>query len=78
MSNVLIMVNRNNADRNELGDIAAAVTDTGASVIAVDENLFAIEATAPAEAVPVIGAMEGVAYVRCVFNYMCGEPKIAA
>jgi hypothetical protein len=79
MSNVLIMVNRDNPDRNELNDIAAAVADTGANVIAVDPELFAIEAAAPAEAVGVIGAMVGVAYVRCVFSYMCAEqPKVAA
>jgi hypothetical protein len=71
MSNILIMVDRDNADRNGLHDIAAAVVDTGAQVILVDEERFAIEAAAPAQMVPIINAMEGVSYVRCVFNYLC-------
>jgi len=70
ISNVLIVVNRNNADRNGLLDIAAAVADTGTSVLNVDENCFVIEAAAPSAAVPIIQAMEGVTYVRCVFSYL--------
>jgi hypothetical protein len=78
MSNVLILVNRNNPDRNSLEDIAAAVEDAGASVVAVDEERSAIEAAAPAGAVPVINAMEGVTYVRCVFNYTREPARLAA
>jgi acetolactate synthase small subunit len=69
-SNVLIVVNRNNADRNGLLDIAAAVADTGTSVVNVDEDRFIIEAAAPSEVIPTIQAMEGVTYVRCVFSYL--------
>jgi hypothetical protein len=73
-SNVLIVVNRNNADRNGLLDIAAGVADTGTNVLNVDEETFVIEAAAPSEAVATIQAMEGVSYVRCVFSYLCEKP----
>jgi hypothetical protein len=77
MSNILILVNRNNADRNGLHDIAAAVADTGTDIINIDEERFAIEAAAPAGVVPIIHAMEGVSYVRCVFSYMSDRPEPA-
>jgi len=77
-SNILILVDRNNADRNGLLDIAAAVTDTGTNVINVDEDHYAIEAAAPAEAVATIAAMEGVSYVRCVFSYLCERQVVKA
>jgi hypothetical protein len=70
VSNVLIIVNRDNADRNDLHDIAAAVADTGTQVVNVDDDHFAIEANAPTAAIPTIQAMEGVSYVRCVFTYL--------
>lgn len=76
-SNVLIVVNRNNADRNGLLDIAAAVMDTGTSVVNVDEDRFVIEAAAPSAVIPTIQAMEGVTYVRCVFSYLIDEPAPA-
>jgi hypothetical protein len=75
ISNVLIVVNRNNADRNGLLDIAAAVADTGTSVVHVDEENFVIEAAAPTGVVPTIQAMEGVSYVRCVFSYLCDDTE---
>lgn len=78
MCDVLIMVNRNNADRNGLHDIAAAVADTGTRIIDVDEANFAIEATAPATTLPIISAMEGVSYVRCVFTYLCEPDPLQA
>jgi hypothetical protein len=78
ISNVLIVVNRNNADRNGLLDIAAAVMDTGTSVVHVDEDRFVIEAAAPSEVVPTIQAMEGVSYVRCVFSYLCDPDRAKA
>jgi hypothetical protein len=78
MSNILILVNRNNADRNDLLDIAAAVADTGANVIHVDQERFAIEAAAPSCAIATIAAMEGVSYVRCVFNYLCRPESLQA
>jgi hypothetical protein len=75
MSDILIVVNQHNVDRNTLLDIAAAVADTGASVVSVDEEAFTIEAAAPADVVGVINAMEGVSYVRCVFSYHCDGPE---
>ena len=71
MSDILILVNKRNVDHNSLLDIAAAVTETGATVISVDSELFAIEAAVPSDAVATISAMEGVSYVRCVFSYLC-------
>ena len=75
ISDILIVINQHNSDRNTLLDIAAAVADTGASVVCVDEEAFTIEATAPADVVGVINAMEGVSYVRCVFSYHCDGPE---
>jgi hypothetical protein len=77
ISDVLIVVNRDNADRNGLLDIAAAVADTGTSVVHVDEENFVIEAVAPSDVVAIIQAMEGVSYVRCVFSYLCEHPEPA-
>lgn len=77
MSDVLILVNQQNVDRNSLRDIAAAVADTGANVVSVDEQAFTIEAAAPSSVLAVIAAMEGVTYVRCIFSYLCDEPEPA-
>ena len=73
MSNIFIIVDRNNADRNSIRDIADAVTGMG-SVMGVDEQSHWIEAAVPAHEVPTVKAIDGVAYVRCVFNYFCGNP----
>jgi hypothetical protein len=74
MSNILILVDRNNVDHNQLRDLADAVTDAGASVMEVNDERHLIEATAPSHLVPIISAMEGVSYVRTVFNYHCPTP----
>jgi hypothetical protein len=71
MSNILIVVDRRNADPNSLNDIAAAVREAGATVVAVDEPRHVIEAAIPTRELPTVSAMDGVAYVRCVFNYFC-------
>ena len=71
MSNLLIVVDRNNVDHNELTELAAAIADAGAEVCEVDEDHLTIEASAPAHVVPTISAMEGVTYVRVVFSYFC-------
>jgi len=70
MSNIFIMVNRDNSDRNSLCDLCAAVSEAGATLVAVDEAQHVIEAAIPAQEVPVIAAMEGVSYVRCSFSYI--------
>jgi seryl-tRNA(Sec) selenium transferase len=69
MSNVLIVVDRNNPDRNSLTDLAAAVGETGANIINIDEENLVIEADLPTHEVVVVAAMDGVAYVRSVFSY---------
>ena len=76
MSNIYIMINQHNFDRNDLGELCAAVSDTGATIAAVDEHNLMIEAITPAEIVPIIAAMEGVSYVRCVFSYFANQPPL--
>ena len=78
MSNILIVVNENNADRNGMADLAAAVAETGAQCINVDAACGVIEAAVPAHEVPTIVAMDGVSYVRSVFTYFCNEVPQAA
>jgi ATP-dependent phosphoenolpyruvate carboxykinase len=73
MSNIYIMVNRHNYDKNDLGELCAAVTDTGATIVSVDEQSHLIEANTPIETVATIAAMEGVCYVRCIFSYLSDE-----
>lgn len=69
MSNILIVVDRNNPDRNSITDLAAAVKEAGASIIDVDEHNLVIEADMPTHEVVVVAAMDGVSYVRSVFSY---------
>jgi len=71
MSNVVIVVNSKNADRNSLEDLADAVRQTGATAVMIDEQNRTIEAAVPADELPTVAAMEGVSYVRPVFNYYC-------
>ncbi len=78
MSNLLIVVNPNNADRNGLNDLAAAITEANAQIISIDEQNHVIEAAAPTHEVPLIAAMDGVSYIRTVFTYFSGEPIKAA
>jgi hypothetical protein len=73
MSECIIVVDRNNPDRNKVADIASAVSDLG-SVLNVSEDQYVIEAAVPAHEVPTVSAMTGVSYVRCVFSYYCGAP----
>ena len=77
MSTLLIMVNQDNVDRNGLMDIAAAVAEAGGRVLEVDESRFSIEANVATQELPTISAMEGVAYVRSVFNYFRTMEKAA-
>ena len=69
MSNVLIVVDRNNPDHNSITDLAAAVKEAGACIIDVDEHNLVIEADMPTHEVVVAAAMDGVSYVRSVFSY---------
>lgn len=73
MSECIIVVDQNNCDSNSIKDLAAAVGDVGA-VTNVDESQHIIQATLPAHEVPVVKEFEGVSYVRCVFNFFCGQP----
>jgi seryl-tRNA(Sec) selenium transferase len=79
MSNVLIVVDRNNPDHNSLTDLAGAVKETGADVINIDEHNLVIEADLPTHEVVTVAAMDGVAYVRSVFSYFKDQtPQEAA
>jgi hypothetical protein len=69
MSNVLIVIDRNNPDHNSITDLAAAVKEAGAEIVNVDEHNLVIEADMPTHEVVVVAAMDGVAYVRNVFSY---------
>ena len=75
MSNIYIMVSQNNFDRNTLGDLCTAVAETGATIVAIDEQNLMIEAATPAHEVPTIAAMEGVKYVRCIFTYLADPSR---
>jgi hypothetical protein len=77
MSNVLIVINSRNPDKNGLSDLAAAVADTGATIVDVDEQNGVIEANISTELLPLIAAFEGVAYVRSVFSYFSDPSKAA-
>ena len=72
MSECIIVVDRNNPDSNNIGDLVAAVGDLG-NILQVNENEYVIEAAIPAHEIPTVKAMAGVSYVRCVFNYYCGQ-----
>lgn len=76
MSNLYILVDRNNADQNTLQELSAAVTEAGGTVQSVDEENHLIEATVPSSEISTIAAMEGVSYVRSIFNYYTA-PKAA-
>ncbi|HZL34034.1 MAG TPA: hypothetical protein VFC78_01915 [Tepidisphaeraceae bacterium] len=78
MSDLYIMVNRDNADRNSLADLCAAVTEAGGTILNVDEQNHMIEAAAPSSEISTIAAMEGVSYVRSIFNYLSDAPPRSA
>ncbi len=69
MSNLYVVVDPRNADRNSLNDIASAISETGATVLAIDEQNHVIEAIAPTDAIATIRQMDGVSYVRGSFSY---------
>lgn len=77
-SSVIILVGKANDVQNGLPDVLSAVRDTGAQISLVDEERNFIEATVLTRVVPIISAMEGVAYVRQVFNFHCAEPEAEA
>ena len=79
MSNVLIVIDRNNPDHNSITDLAAAVKEAGAEIVNIDEHNLVIEADMPTHEVVVCAAMDGVAYVRNVFSYFKDQtPQEAA
>ena len=75
MCNILIVVTRDNSDRNSLEEIAAAVGEAGAHIDAIDEPNHVIEATLPATEIATVAAMEGVKFVRCVMTYVAKIPE---
>jgi hypothetical protein len=79
MSNIFIVVDRRNLDLNSLEDITSAIVCAGGTVMGVNADSHVIEAAVASAELPTIRAMEGVSYVRSVFNYFCNvEPRTAA
>ena len=78
MSNIYIMIDPRNSDCNTLRDLCAAVSEAGATVMNIDEQAQMIEAAFSTREVPTIAAMEGVAYVRSIFNYLVQEKPLQA
>jgi len=73
MSNVLIVVDKNNPDHNSLADLADAVKEAGAENVSLDQESQLIEADMPTHEVVVVAAMDGISYVRNVFSYFKGD-----
>ncbi len=76
MSNVLIVVDRNNPDRNSIADLADAVKIAGAENVSIDQDSQLIEADMPTHEVVVVAAMDGISYVRSVFSYFKGDAPV--
>ena len=73
MSNVLIVVDKNNPDHNSVADLAEAVKLAGAENVSVDNDSALIEADMPTHEVVVAAAMDGISYIRSVFSYFKGD-----
>jgi hypothetical protein len=73
MSNVLIVVDKNNPDHNSLADLAEAVKLAGGENLSLDETSQLIEADMPTHEVVVAAAMDGISYIRSVFTYFKGD-----
>jgi hypothetical protein len=71
ISEVLVVVDPRNPDRNRVCDIADALADAGAAVSEIDDAHCVVTATLPAAAVALVRAMEGVSYVRPFLTYYC-------
>lgn len=69
MSEVIIVVDPRNADRNSLNEIAAALVDAGGCVLEIDETRGVLTVTVAAGLLAMVRAMEGVAYVRPTMTY---------
>ena len=77
MSNVLIVVDKNNPDHNSIKDLAEAVTIAGASNVSVDDDQQLIEAAMPTHEGVVVAAMDGISYIRSGFTYFRGDDEPA-
>lgn len=73
MSNVLIVVDKNNPDHNSINDLAEAVKLAGAENVSVNSDSQLIEADMPTHEVVVAAAMDGITYIRSVFSYFKGD-----
>lgn len=70
---ITIMMDPNNPDKNSITDVVAGLVDMGAVVGVVDADQNLIEAAVPSHLVHVVGAFEGVSYVRTVFQYFATQ-----
>jgi hypothetical protein len=64
MSEILIVVNSKNADKNALHEIAGAVGYLGGSDVAIDDANTTLTATVPCSQVSTVHHIEGVTYIR--------------
>ncbi len=69
MSDILIVVNSKNVDKNGLKEIAGAVGYLGASEVAVDEGSSTLTATIATSHVPTVKHIEGVTYIRPTLSW---------
>jgi hypothetical protein len=67
-SHIIAVINPNNADKNSVQDIIAAIKDCGGFDI-VDLGSGMIEAVVPSISLCEIHFMDGVGCVRTVMNY---------
>jgi hypothetical protein len=68
-SDILIVADTNNVDKNKLEEIADAVRYGGGNIEGVDASQCVIEATVDTCDIPIIERIEGVSYVRPIFSY---------
>ena len=76
MSNILIVVDRNNPDHNSVADLAEAVKYSGAENVSIDDDSGLIECDMPTHEVVLVAAMDGISYVRSVFSYFKGDSPV--
>lgn len=76
-SDVLLVIDPRNADKNSASDIAAALVAAGASSIEIDESGATVSATMPTTDLSLLQHIDGVSYVRPVHSYFAAERQSA-
>ena len=73
VSEVLLVIDPRNADRNTADDIAAALHSAGAHAIEIDESGQTVSATMPTSDMSLLQHIAGVSYVRPVHSYFASS-----